>query len=146
MVAFGTSAPEITTSFTAAFKGESDIAIGNVIGSSVFNLTAVLGVSALLAEGGLTVDPGVIAFDLPVMLAVAVLCFPILFTHHSISRWEGLLFLVYYVVYVVSTLGLINHWLITPGTPSALTLYLVPAVVLSLIVGLYRWMIQPSTT
>jgi cation:H+ antiporter len=99
IVAAGTSLPEVATSILAAIRGERDIAVGNVVGSNIFNILAVLGVSAVVAPGALTIPPAVLAFDLPVMVAVAVACLPIFFTGNLIARWEGGLFLAYYVAY-----------------------------------------------
>ena len=96
----GTSLPEVATSVVAAARGEREIAVGNVIGSNIFNLLAVLGISAVVAPQGLAVSPSLLAFDLPVMVVVAVACLPVLFTGHLIARWEGALFLAYYVFYV----------------------------------------------
>jgi cation:H+ antiporter len=100
IVAGGTSLPEVAASVMAALKGQRDIAIGNVLGSNVFNLTLILGLSSLTA-GGLGVPPGIVTFDLVVMMAAAVACLPIFFTGHRIARWEGALFLAYYVAYVI---------------------------------------------
>jgi cation:H+ antiporter len=100
IVAAGTSLPEVATSVLASIRGQRDIAVGNVIGSNLFNLTGVLGLSAAVAPGaGLPVAESMLAFDLPVMVAVAVACLPVFFTGHRIARWEGLLFLAYYVAY-----------------------------------------------
>ncbi|MCX7032979.1 MAG: calcium/sodium antiporter [Arenimonas sp.] len=99
IVAAGTSLPEVATSVIAALRGEREIAVGNVLGSGIFNLGAVLGISAMVSGTGLQVPPSLLAFDLPVMLAVAVACLPILFTGHLIARWEGAVFLGYYVAY-----------------------------------------------
>jgi len=100
IVAAGTSLPELATSVVAAMRGERDIAVGNVVGSSLFNLLGILGIAALVTPGGLSVAPGLVFFDLPVMIAVAFACLPIFGTGHRIARWEGALFLVYYMVYV----------------------------------------------
>ena len=100
IVSAGTSLPEVATSVVAAARGERDIAVGNVIGSCIFNLVAVLGISALVAPAGLAVPQALLAFDLPVMFAVSLACLPVLFTGHLIARWEGALFLAYYVFYV----------------------------------------------
>lgn len=99
VVAFGTSLPEIATSIIAALRGEREIAVGNVLGSCIFNLVAVLGISSMVSGDGLTVPPSLLAFDLPVMIAVAVACLPVLFTGHRIARWEGAVFLAYYIAY-----------------------------------------------
>ncbi len=99
IVAAGTSLPEVATSILAAIRGERDIAVGNVVGSNIFNIFGVLGASGLVAPAGLTVAPAVLSFDLLVMLAVAVVCLPVFFTGRQISRWEGGMFLAYYGAY-----------------------------------------------
>jgi len=100
IVSAGTGLPEVATSVIAAARGERDIAVGNVMGSCIFNLVCVLGFSALVAKDGLGVPAALLAFDLPVMFAVSLACLPVLFTGHLIARWEGALFLAYYVFYV----------------------------------------------
>jgi len=99
LVALGTSLPEVATSVMATIRGERDIAVGNVVGSNIFNLLGVLGVSGIVASGGLHVSGAPLARDLPVMTAVAVACFPIFISGLRIARWEGWLFLGYYVAY-----------------------------------------------
>lgn len=99
LVALGTSLPEVATSVMAAIKGERDLAVGNVVGSNIFNLLGVLGIAGVLSPAGLPVSAGILGFDLPVMVAVAVACLPVFFTGLSIARWEGVLFLAYYVAY-----------------------------------------------
>jgi cation:H+ antiporter len=100
VVAAGTSAPELATSVVAAVKGERDIAVGNAVGSNIFNLLAVLGLSAVVAPGGLPVSDDALRLDMPVMLAVAVACLPVFFNGFELKRWEGALFALYYVAYV----------------------------------------------
>jgi cation:H+ antiporter len=100
IVAAGTSFPELATSVVAAVRGERDIAVGNVVGSSVFNLLGILGIAALVTPGGLTVSPGIVHFDIPVMIAVAFACLPIFASGNRIARWEGALFLAYYAIYI----------------------------------------------
>jgi cation:H+ antiporter len=99
LIAAGTSLPEVATSVMAALRGERDIAVGNVVGSNLFNILGVLGVSASVAPASLTVSSALLAFDLPVMVAVAVACLPIFFTGNLIARWEGGLFFAYYLAY-----------------------------------------------
>jgi cation:H+ antiporter len=101
IVAAGTGMPEVATSVMAALRGERDIAVGNVVGSNIFNVLGVLGVSAAVAPHGLAVSPAAIGFDLPVAIGVAFACLPIALTGFIIARWEGALFLGYYVAYVV---------------------------------------------
>ncbi len=104
IVAAGTSLPEVATSIVAAVRGQRDIAVGNVVGSNVFNILGVLGLASLASPAGIQVAPSVLAFDLPVMLAVALACLPIFFTGHLIARWEGGLFLGLYAAYMAYVL------------------------------------------
>ncbi|ACO77486.1 K+-dependent Na+/Ca+ exchanger related-protein [Azotobacter vinelandii CA] len=99
MVAAGTSLPELATSLVAAIKGERDIAVGNIVGSNIFNLLAVLGLAALVSPAPIEVSPNALAFDYPVMIAAAAACLPIFLTGYRIGRWEGLLFFGYYLAY-----------------------------------------------
>lgn len=99
IVAVGTSLPEVATSTIATLRNQRDIAIGNVVGSNLFNILGILGLSAIITPGGLNVNPLVVSFDLPIMIAVAVVCLPIFFTNLTIARWEGVLFLGSYVAY-----------------------------------------------
>jgi cation:H+ antiporter len=99
VVAVGTSLPEVATSVLAASRGQRDIALGNVIGSNIFNILGVLGLSATLAPGGVSVAPAILSFDLPVMVAVAVICLPIFFNGMTVFRWEGGLLFGYFVLY-----------------------------------------------
>jgi cation:H+ antiporter len=101
IVAAGTSMPEVATSITAAVKGERDIAVGNVVGSNTFNILGCLGLSGLMSgDLGLAMAPSLLAFDIWVMLAVALACLPVFMTGREIARWEGGVFLGYYVAYV----------------------------------------------
>lgn len=101
IVAIGTSLPEVATSVIATLREERDIAVGNAVGSNIFNILSVLGFVALIAPDGITVDLRALWFDLPVMIAVALLCVPVFFTRGMIRRWEGALFLGYYVAYTL---------------------------------------------
>jgi cation:H+ antiporter len=101
IVAAGTSLPEVATSVVASLRGQRDIAVGNAVGSNVFNLLAVLGLASLVSPNGINVAAPALHFDLPVMLAVAVACLPIFATGREIARWEGGLFLGYYIAYTL---------------------------------------------
>jgi cation:H+ antiporter len=110
IIAVGTSLPELATSVIASFRGERDIAVGNIVGSNVFNILSVAGLSGLVAPVGLEITPGVIRFDLPFMLAVAIACFPIFLRGFVITRLNGLFFFAYYVAYTCYLiLGATNH-------------------------------------
>ena len=78
IIALGTSLPEAATSVVASLKGERDIAVGNVVGSNIFNILAVLGVAGLFSPAGINVPPEALNFDIPVMVAVAIACLPYL--------------------------------------------------------------------
>lgn len=138
VVAAGTSLPEVAASVLASVRGERDIAVGNVVGSSIFNLLGVAGIAALLAPDGLPVAPGILTFDLPIMLAVAVACLPILFTGYAIERWEGVVFLGYYVAYTgYVALNAIGH----PGLPAlsrVMAWFVLPLTVLTLAIVTMR--------
>jgi len=101
VIAVGTSLPELATSIMAAFRGERDIAVGNIVGSNIFNLLAVLGLASLVSPLPIGVSSSALAFDFPVMIAVAVACLPIFFAGYCIKRWEGALFVAYYVAYTL---------------------------------------------
>ena len=101
VVAIGTSAPELATSLVAALKGERDIAVGNAVGSNLFNLLSVLGFTALVAPDGLPVSDDALRLDMPIMVAVAVACLPVFFKGFSITRTEGAFFFAYYLAYIV---------------------------------------------
>jgi cation:H+ antiporter len=100
IVAVGTSLPELATSVIAAIKGDVEMAVGNAIGSNIFNIGSVMGLTAVVADGGVPVDAGAIGFDLPVMVAVAFAMLPIAFTGFTVSRWESTLFVAYYAAYI----------------------------------------------
>jgi cation:H+ antiporter len=100
IVSMGTSLPELATSVTASIRGERDIAVGNVLGSNIFNILAVLGIAGIVAPQGIAVSESLIEFDLPVAIAVAFACLPIFYSGNRIDRWEGLLFLFYYAAYI----------------------------------------------
>lgn len=101
IVAAGTSLPELATSVVAALRGERDIAIGNVIGSNIFNILAVLGFAGLASAGQLAVAPTLLSVDIPVMTGVALLCLPLFRAGYILSRLNGATFLVIYAVYVL---------------------------------------------
>ncbi len=99
VIAVGTSLPEAVTSIVASFRGQRDIAVGNVVGSNLFNILCVLGLTAVVSPKPLSVSADAIKFDIPVMVAVAVICLPVFLNGYVIRRWEGGLFLAYFVAY-----------------------------------------------
>ena len=138
IVAAGTSLPEVAASVVAALKGERDIAVGNVVGSNLFNLLAVLGLSSLVSPAGLVVAPSLLAFDLPVMIAVAIGCLPIFLTGYQIARWEGALFLAYYIFYVTYLVLAATGHEALPLFGSAMVFFALPLTAVTLSVVTYR--------
>jgi cation:H+ antiporter len=140
IVAAGTSLPEVATSIVATLRGERDMAVGNVIGSNTFNILAVLGLSSLVAPHALPVAPAMLSFDLPVMIAVAFACLPIFFSGHVIARWEGALFLFYYIAYTAwLLLAAQQHDALAAYGAVMLTAVLPLTVVTLLVIGLREW-------
>jgi cation:H+ antiporter len=138
IVAPGTSLPEVATSVVAALRGERDMAVGNVVGSNIFNILLILGVAALIAPGGLAVAPALLRFDLPVMVAVALGCLPIFFTGHLIARWEGALFFGYYLAYALYlVLDATGHDAL-PAFSAAMLQFVLPLTVVTLVVVVLR--------
>ena len=110
IVAMGTSLPELATSVVASIQGQRDIAVGNIIGSNIFNLLIVLGTASAVSPIGVEVPTTALTFDLPVMLAVALVCLPIFITGLRIDRLEGFIFLGFYVIYTTYlVLDAANH-------------------------------------
>jgi cation:H+ antiporter len=103
VVAFGTSAPELAVSVMSAFKGQADIAVGNVVGSNIFNVLFILGISALIIP--LVVHAQLVRFDVPVMIGVSVLLY-FLAMDGLISRVDGIVLFVLLLVYVIFLLRL----------------------------------------
>lgn len=107
VVAFGTSAPELVASIMAAVKKQSDISVGNLIGSNIFNVFAVLGVTSIVKPVKVTNE--VIGFDMVWMLAIAVLMIPVLFLGDKIGKWKGVILLLSYVFYIVWIVLRLKH-------------------------------------
>jgi cation:H+ antiporter len=105
IVAIGTSLPELATSIVAAMRGERDIAVGNVVGSNLFNLLVVLGLSALVSPNGVPVPSQVMDFQLPALVVVSLLCFGVFYTQLAVRRWEGVAFVALYVAYMTYTVA-----------------------------------------
>lgn len=100
IVAIGTSAPELATTIMSTLKNERDIAIGNLIGSSTYNILFILGATCLATPGGVPVEASLLHVDLPLAALVALLCVPVFATDRLISRKEGAFFVTSYAVYL----------------------------------------------
>ncbi len=139
IVAGGTSLPEVATSITAALRGERDIAVGNVVGSNTFNILGCLGIAGLASGGaGLGIAPSLLSFDIWVMLAVALACLPVFLSGREIARWEGAVFLGYYLVYMTYLILAANqHDALRPFSTAMLG-FVVPLTLITLVVSLIR--------
>lgn len=102
IVAVGTSLPELFASVMASIKGESDMAIGNIIGSVTFNILSVIGISAIICP--IQESNVGFGFDYLAMLVLGVILWIFLRTHHKLVRWEGLVLTLLYVAYLVKTI------------------------------------------
>jgi len=109
LVAAATSLPEAATSVMAGLRGRRDIAIGNVVGSNIFNILIVLGLGTLAAKDGMAVAPEALRTDLPVMIGVAVACLPIFFSQRVVTRAEGALLFAYYLIYTANLALAVTH-------------------------------------
>jgi cation:H+ antiporter len=138
VVAVGTSLPELATSVLAAARGQRDMAVGNLVGSNIFNILAVLGLASLVVPGGIPVAASALTFDLPVMTAVAVACLPVFFTGHLIARWEGAFFLGYYVAYTTYLVLTATEHGAAPLLGDAMLYFVVPLTLVTLAVSLWR--------
>ncbi len=133
VVSFGTSSPEMAVSVLSALSGRADIAVGNVVGSNIFNILAILGFAGIIAPDGISLSPAVLRFDMPVMVASAVACLPIFFTDHLIARWEGMLFLGYYGAYTAFLILKSSEHAALPIFSGVMVGFVLPITVVTLI-------------
>ncbi len=134
IVAAGTSLPELATSVMASLKGERDIAIGNIVGSNIFNIGAVLGLSGMIAPDGLPVAQSSLVVDIPVMILVAFACLPVFLANYIITRTDGVTFVVCYVVYVL--------YLVLAAQQSAMLATMMPFLLIVVAVCVTWWMLE----
>lgn len=104
IVAIGTSAPEIVTTIVATLKDDRDVAVGNLIGSSITNILVILGITCLAVPDGIAIDHQVLRFDLPLAAAVAIVCYPVFRSDRMVSRKEGIVFVLAYLIYLTTLL------------------------------------------
>lgn len=134
IVAAGTSLPEVVTSVIAAIKGERDIAVGNIIGSNIFNIVAVLGIAGMVAPAGIEVSDAVIGFDIPVMIVIAFACLPLFFTGGEISRWEGAVLFAYYIAYTAYLILASSQHDALPVFSSVMLYFALPLTLITIVV------------
>lgn len=142
VVAIGTSLPELMTTAIAAYRGQRDIAVGNVVGSNLFNILSVLGLSAIVAPGGVPVSEAALSSDIPVMVAVAIAVLPVAFVGYIIKRWEGFMFLGFgalYTAYLV--LDATEHDL-ADGFRTVMVFFVIPLVAVTLAIFVGRELLE----
>ena len=133
VVAIGTSLPELATSVVAVRRGQRDLAVGNVVGSNIFNIGAVMGLAAIVSPGSIPVPESAVALDIPLMIAASVALLPIAFTGSRISRWEGGLFLGLYVAYIVYLVLAAGDRPLLQGFTTVMLWFVTPLIALTLI-------------
>lgn len=101
IVAFGTSSPELVTTIVSTYKGDREVAVGNIMGSGVYNILVILSIACIVTPGGLPVDRDLLSFDIPLMAGVALGAIPVFLTGKKISRVEGALGIAIYMVYLL---------------------------------------------
>lgn len=133
IVALGTSLPELATSAVAGARGERDIAVGNAVGSNIFNLLAVLGVTSVVAGGGVPVAAAALSLDIPIMIAVAIACLPVFFSDYVIDRWNGALFISLYAGYMSYLVMAGTEHAALAGFSSIMLVFVIPLVSFTLV-------------
>ncbi|UMZ15167.1 calcium/sodium antiporter [Pseudomonas sp. MPFS] len=138
VIAISASLPQLATSLLAALRGQRDIAVGNVIGSNLFNLLGVLGFTALVAPTPLSVSPNALDFDLPVLLGVALLCLPVFYSGYRVTRAEGLLFLGLYLAYGLHVMSFTTGMPLAGKLEHLMLFFILPALVAFLLFSSLR--------
>lgn len=134
IVAIGTSLPELATSVMASLKGERDIAVGNILGSNLFNIGLVLGLSGMVAPQGLPVAHTSLLVDIPVMILVALACLPVFLANYTVTRTDGVAFVVCYIVYLL--------YVVLAAQQSALLAAMIPFLLLIVALCMTWWMLE----
>jgi cation:H+ antiporter len=138
IVSAGTSMPEVATSIMAAIRKQRDIAVGNVIGSNTFNILGCLGLSGMAAADGLGMAPALMAFDIWIMLAVALACLPVFMTGREIARWEGAVFLGYYAAYTTYLILAAQSHAALGAFSSTMMSFVIPITLITLVVVMIK--------
>jgi cation:H+ antiporter len=138
IVALGTSLPEAAASIVATIRGERDIAVGNVVGSNLFNILCVLGLASFVAPRGIDVSPVALRVDMPIMIAVAAACLPIFFTGRRITRWNGAMLFGYYLAYLTDLVLRALEAPVARNFQVVMLFFVIPLTMISLAVGMVR--------
>ena len=145
VVTIGTTAPELSACLVAAWKGERDIAVGNIVGSNLFNILAVLGIGALVAPRGIEVGPSMLSFGIPVMTIVLFACLPVFFAGRAIRRWEGVMFLFFFAIYLANLVleEIQDERVLT--FQNAVVWFIAPLAIVTVAVSVWREFRKPTT-
>ncbi len=142
LVAAGTSLPEAAASIVAGLRGRRDIAIGNVVGSNIFNILCVLGLGTLVTPDGMNVAEEALASDVPIMIGVAVACLPIFVTEEVVGRFEGFLLFAYYLAYTANLVLAVLHSPYTSAFRQIMIGGVIPLTAVFLIVSLLHHIVR----
>ena len=126
------------TTAIAAYRGQRDIAVGNVVGSNIFNILGVLGLSAIVAPGGVPVSEAALSSDIPVMVAVAIAVLPVAFVGYIIKRWEGFMFLGFAALYTAYLVLDATEHDLTDGFRTVMVFFVIPLVAVTLAIFVVR--------
>ncbi len=140
VVAIGTSLPELVASVVASWRGQADIAVGNVVGSNLFNILAVLGIGAMVAPDGIPVSRDALHLDTPIMIAVTFACLPVFFTGCRINRAEGAVLVGYFIAYTTYVVMGATDASYTRSFEIAMLGFVVPMTVLAIGYSVYQSM------
>lgn len=146
VVAIGTSLPEVATSILAVIRGQRDLAVGNAIGSNLFNLLAVLGITAIVSPRAIPIAASAVQVDIPVMVAVAVACLPIFANGYVLARWEGIVFLTGYGAYLAWLVLDASDHVARDSYGTVMLYFIVPIVALTIGTLWYRGRHAPRST
>lgn len=153
IVAAGTSLPEVATSLIATVRGQRDIAIGNIVGSNIFNVLFIIGASSVVSPRNLNVNAELLAFDFPVMIAACVACLPIFLAGFRITRLDGAVFFLSYIFYLTFLVLRSTEHHFYSDFRNAMIYFILPALGLSILGSSYQavmllkrqgWRITPS--
>lgn len=129
----------------ASYRGERDIAVGNVVGSNLFNVLCVVGLGSTNASSGINVSSSALQFDLPIMIVVCFACLPIFFMGSSLTRWEGGVFLGFYIAYTTYLILDASGHGYGPMLGIAMGFVIVPLAAITIAVLLFRFCKQQQT-
>ena len=145
VVTLGTTAPELSACLVAAWKGQRDIAVGNIVGSNLFNILAVVGVGGAVAPHGVEVGERMISFGIPVMTAVQFACLPIFFAGRAIRRWEGVLFLFFFALYLAFLVLEESYDERVLTLKHAVLWWVAPLTIVTIVVSVWREIRKPAS-